>query len=92
VSREDRQINIRVSAELFEVLEAAAYVQRKGSPRALVEEQVAEAVARYAKLETVKKAIQAQREETAAGEGKLSHIAAPRRTATRGRRTRTSDP
>jgi uncharacterized protein (DUF1778 family) len=79
MARSDPQINIRLAPDRYAILEAAAYVQGKGTPRILVEELVNEAIDRFAALETVQKALEAQREQTAADEGKLTHLAAKRR-------------
>lgn len=79
MARDDPQINIRLAPQRHAILEAAAYVHRKSLPRILVEELVDEAIDRYSKLETVQKALEAQREQTAVDEGKLTDLAAKRR-------------
>jgi hypothetical protein len=82
MARGDPQTNIRLSPERYAILEAAAYVHRAGSPTKLVEQLVDEAIDRYAKLPTVQKALEAQREQAAADQGKLSHLPSrKRRTA-----------
>jgi hypothetical protein len=84
MARGDPQTNVRLSQERYEILEAAAFVQRAGTPTKLVEQLVNEAIDRYAKLPTVQKALEAQREQAAADEGKLSHLpSGRRRTSTR---------
>lgn len=79
MARDDPQINIRLTPDRHAVLEAAAYVHRKALPRVLIEELVDEAIDRYAKLDTVQKALEAQREQAAADEGKVTHLSAKRR-------------
>jgi hypothetical protein len=79
--RGDPQTNLRLSPERYALLEAAAFVHRAGTPAKLVEEIVDEALDRYAKLPTVQKALEAQREQTAADEGKLSHLPSRKRRA-----------
>jgi uncharacterized protein (DUF1778 family) len=79
MARGDPQINIRLTPDRHAILEAAAYVHRKTLARVLVEELVDEAIDRYAKLETVQKALEAQREQTATDEGKLTQLSTKRR-------------
>ena len=74
MAREDRQINVRQPLERYATLEAAAFVHHKGSPGKLIQELVDEAVDRYAELPSVKKALEARREQAAVDEGKLSHL------------------
>jgi hypothetical protein len=69
MARGDLQTNIRLSPERYAILEAAAFVHRAGTPTKLVELLVDEAVDRLAKLPTVQKALEAQREQGAADEG-----------------------
>lgn len=47
MARTDRQINIRRSPDEYEILEAAAFVYKKGSASKLVDELVGKAVARH---------------------------------------------
>lgn len=61
------------------MLEAAAFVHRAGTPTKLVQQLVDEAIDRYSKLDTVQKALQAQHEQAAAEEGKLTHLSARRK-------------
>jgi len=82
MARGDPQTNVRLCPERYALLEAAAFVHRAGTPAKLVEQLVDEALDRYAKLPTVQKALEAQREQTAADEGKLSHLSSKRRQAT----------
>ncbi len=86
MARDDPQINLRQSPPRYAVLEAAAFVQDKGTPGKLVQELIDDAIDRYAELPAVKKALEARREQAAADEGKLSHIAPKRRrrSATKG--------
>lgn len=79
MARGDPQTNIRLGPERYAILEAAAWVHRAGTPTKLVEQLVDEAIDRYAKLPTVQKALEAQREQAAADEGKLSHLPSRRR-------------
>jgi len=79
MSRGYPQTNVRLSPERYAILEAAAFVQRAGTPTKLVEQLVNEALDRYAGLPTVQKALEAQREQAAAEEGKLSHLPSRRR-------------
>ena len=76
MAREDPQINVRQPLERYAILEAAAFVHGKGTPGKLIQELVDEAVDRYAGLPSVKKALEARREQGAADEGKLSHLRA----------------
>jgi hypothetical protein len=84
MARGDPQTNIRLSQERYAVLEAAAFVHRAGTATKLVEQLVNEAIDRYAKLPTVQKALEAQREQAAADEGKLSHLPATKRRTSAG--------
>ncbi len=77
------QTNLRLSPERYAILEAAAFVQRAGTPTKLVEQLVNDAIDRYAELPTVQKALEAQREQAAADEGKLSHLPASGRRRSR---------
>ena len=86
MARGDPQTNIRLSPERYAILEAAAYVHRAGSPTKLVEQLVDEAIDGYAKLPTVQKALEAQREQGAANEGKLSHLPSSKRPTAAGSR------
>jgi hypothetical protein len=74
MAREHPQINVRQPPERYAVLEAAAFVHGKGSPGKLVQELVDEAIQRYETLPSVKKALEARREQAAADEGKLSQL------------------
>jgi len=74
MARNDPQINVRQPPDRYAVLQAAAFVQNKGTPGKLVEELVNEAIDRYAELDSVKKALEARREQLAADEGKLSRL------------------
>ncbi len=78
MARDDPQINIRQPPNRHAILEAAAFVHDKGTPGKLVQELVDEAIDRYAELASVKKALEARREQVAADEGKLSHLHAKR--------------
>jgi hypothetical protein len=84
MARSDPQINVRLSADRYAILDAAVFVHRAGTPAKLVQRHVEEAIDSYAKLPTVQRALEAQREQTAAEEGKLSHLAATRRRSPRG--------
>lgn len=84
MARDDPQTNIRLPPDRYAVLEAAAFVYRAGTPTKLVQQLVDEAIDRYGALPTVRKALEAQREQAAADEGKLSHLATTRRRSTRG--------
>ncbi len=53
----------------------------RGAAGKLVQELVDEAIDRYAELASVKKALEARREQVAADEGKLSHLRAKRGAA-----------
>lgn len=79
MARDDPQINVRQPPDRYAILEAAAFVHDKGTPGKLVQELVDEAIDRYAELATVKKALEARREQSAADEGKLSHLSTKRR-------------
>ncbi len=79
MARGDPQTNIRLPHDRYAVLEAAAFVHRMGNPTRLAQQLVDDAIDRYAKLDTVQKALEAQREQAAAQEGKLSHLSAKRR-------------
>jgi hypothetical protein len=84
--REDPQINVRQPPDRYAILEAAAFVHDKGTPGKLVQGLVDEAIDRYAELASVKKALEARREQAAVDEGKVSRLAdtRPRRKRTRG--------
>jgi hypothetical protein len=84
MARGDPQTNIRLSPDRYAILEAAAFVHRSGTPVKLLEQLVDEAIDRYAKLPTVQKALEAQREQAAADEGKLSHLPSRRRRMSTG--------
>lgn len=85
MAREDPQINVRQSPDRYSILEAAAFVQGRGTPGKLVQKLVDEAIDRYADLASVKKALEARREQSAKDEGKLSHLAPKRaRPASKG--------
>ncbi|MCA1706310.1 MAG: hypothetical protein LC808_24805 [Actinobacteria bacterium] len=85
MARGDTQTNIRLPPDRYAVLEAAAFVHRVGTPAKLAQQLVDDAVDRYAKLDTVNKALEARREQAATEEGKLSHLSAePRRKASKG--------
>jgi c-di-AMP phosphodiesterase-like protein len=81
MARGDPQTNVRLPPERYAILEAAAYVHRAGTPTKLVQQLIDEAIDRYAKLPTVQKALEAQREQSAADQGKLTHLSAKRRAA-----------
>jgi hypothetical protein len=68
VARDDHQINIRQPSDRYAILEAAAFVRDKGTPGKLVQELVDEAIAAYAELPAVKKALEARREQGEADE------------------------
>jgi DNA-binding transcriptional regulator YhcF (GntR family) len=72
--RSDPQINVRTKPDGYAILEAAAFVENKGTPGKLVQELVDEAIDRYAKLSAVKKVLEARAEQMAANEGKLTHL------------------
>lgn len=74
----DVQTNFRLPREKYEVIEAAAFVQKKGSVQKLVKQLVEEAIARYAELPTVQQALEAQREQLASETAKVTHL--PRRS------------
>jgi hypothetical protein len=74
MARGDPQINIRQPPQRYEILEAAAFVFAKETPGKLVQELLDEAIDGYADLASVKKALEARREQAAADEGKLSHL------------------
>lgn len=72
--RNDPQINVRQPPDRYSILEAAAFVQDKGTPGKLVQELVDEAIDRYAELTSVKEALEARRQQQAADEAKLLHL------------------
>lgn len=82
LARSDPQINVRLPPDRFAVLEAAAFVRGIGSPGALAQEVLLEAIERWSDSESVKKALEARLEHLAAEEGTLSHIASARRRPT----------
>jgi hypothetical protein len=86
VSRKDPQFNVRLAPDREVILRAAAFVHGKDTPGELARELIEEAIDRYAKLPAVKKALEARTEQTAANEGKLSHL--PRDRAGSATRTR----
>jgi hypothetical protein len=82
MARTDPQTNVRLSPDRYAILEAATFVHRAGTPTKLVQQLVDEAIDRYAKLPTVQKALEAQREQAAADDGKLTHLSTKRRQRT----------
>lgn len=74
MARKDPQINVRQRPDRYAILEAAAFVQNKGTPGKLVQELVDEAIDAYAKLDSVKRALQARYEQQATDSRKLSHL------------------
>jgi hypothetical protein len=78
------QVNIRLSQDLFEVLEAAAYVQRV-TPATLVAEAAEESIDQYAKEASVQTALEARREADSATAGKLRPIKAQKSSPVRRR-------
>lgn len=74
MARDDPQINVRQPPGRYAILEAAAFVHDKGTPGRIVQELVDEAIDRYAELASVKKVLEARREQAATDEGKLSHL------------------
>jgi hypothetical protein len=74
MARSDPQINVRPSQDQYAILEAAAFVENKGTPGKLVQELVDEAIARYGELPAVKKALEARADQTSANVGKLAHL------------------
>jgi hypothetical protein len=84
MARGDPQTNIRLPPDRYAILEAAAFVHRSGTPAKLLEQLVDDAIDRYAKLPAVQKALEAQREQAASDEGKLSHLPTKRRRTSTG--------
>ncbi|MCA1706695.1 MAG: hypothetical protein LC808_26900 [Actinobacteria bacterium] len=78
MARDDPQTNVRLPPDRYAVLEAAAFVHRAGTPTMLVQQLVNEAIDRYATLDSVQKALEAQREQAALEEGKLTHLSSKR--------------
>lgn len=79
MARGDPQINIRLGPDRYAILEASVFVHRAGTPTKLIQQCVEEAIDRYAKLPTVQKALEAQREQMAVEGAKLSHLTVARR-------------
>jgi uncharacterized protein (DUF1778 family) len=75
MSRDDPQLNIRLRREHRDILDAAAFVHRKGAAGKLVQELVEEAIERYRGLPSVQKALEAMHEQDAQSTGKLTHLA-----------------
>jgi hypothetical protein len=84
MARDDPQLNLRLSAEQFAVLEAAAFVQRT-TPSQLARDVLDAAVAAHARSPTVRKALDARAEQDAVRSGTLAHLSGAR--ATRRRRS-----
>jgi hypothetical protein len=78
VSRKDPQINVRLAPEREEIFRAGAFVHGKATTGELARELIEEAIDGYAKLPTVKKALEARAEQAAANEGKLTHLSRDR--------------
>jgi hypothetical protein len=78
MARIDPQINVRQSQDRYAILEAATFVENKGTPSKLVQEIVDEAINRYAELPAVKKALEARADQTSANAGKLTHLSQDR--------------
>jgi predicted transcriptional regulator len=77
MSSPNKQLNIRLSPPLYEVLDAAAFVKRS-SPSSLAKETVEAAVERYAKETPVQAALRAREEEEAAASGEIARISGAR--------------
>jgi hypothetical protein len=86
VARNDIQTNFRLPPEKIEVLEAAAYVERAGSVQKLVRQLVEDAVQYYAQLPAVNKALEAQKEQLSAREGKVAPLSRNPRKVDQGSR------
>jgi hypothetical protein len=81
------QLNIRLKPDRDVFLRAAAFVNGLSAgelARQLLEEAIQE---RYAEVPTVKKAVEARIEQTAANEGKLAHLPKPSPSAAHSRKT-----
>lgn len=78
MARDDPQINVRQTPSRYAVLEAAAFVKGKGTPRKLVQELVDEAIDGYAELASVKKALEARHEQAAVDDGAVGDLSAKR--------------
>jgi hypothetical protein len=78
MARTDPQINVRQSQDRYAILDAAAFVENKGTPSKLVQEIVDEAIDRYAELPAVKKALEARADQASANAGKLTDLSKDR--------------
>jgi hypothetical protein len=80
MAREDPQVNIRLSNEEHEILEAAGWVKRRGKTE-IAKAAVLVAIARYRKEPTVQEALSARRAADRASQGKVTPIGskAPKR-------------
>ena len=74
MARSDPQLNVRLTPERDAILRAAAFVHGAATPVELAREIIEHAIDGYAELPTVKKALEARAEQSAATEGRLSHL------------------
>ncbi len=88
--RNDPQINVRQSPSRYAILEAAAFVESKGTPGKLVQELVDEAIDRYAELSTVKKVLEGRAEQMAKNAAKLTRLPQGQARSTKEARPRSS--
>lgn len=84
MARGDPQINIRLSPERFEIVDAAAFVKRKGSATQLAREEIQRLIDGWAEEQAVKTVLRARQEEDAAQAGKLTPIRGKRRKSKSG--------
>jgi hypothetical protein len=73
MARQDPQINVRLSDEENELLEAAGWVKRSGKTE-LAKAAVQEAIARYRKEDAVQQALAARRAADHEAESKVTPI------------------
>jgi len=84
MSRNSPQVNIRLPPKLFEILEAAAYVQRV-TPATLLTEAAEETIDAYAREAAVQSALKARADADKANAEKLTSIDERKRRVARRR-------
>jgi hypothetical protein len=84
MARNDPQINVRQPPEGYAILEAAAFLEDKGTPGKLVQELVEEAVQRYGTMPAVRQLLAAKAEHAAVKEKRVTYIDPAARAASQG--------
>jgi hypothetical protein len=77
------QTNFRLHPKRYAVLEAAAFVLKAGTPRKLTEQIVNEAIDGFERLESVRMALQARRDQEDIDRGQVADLSKQRRRSRR---------